>query len=59
MSFAREIYESYGNLDGDELERINHREDPWMNARVGFKPWQNCERVISEDDMKAYYRAMM
>ena len=22
MSFAKEIYESYGNLDGDELERI-------------------------------------
>lgn len=59
LSFAREIYGSYGELDGDELERINHREAPWLNARVGLKPWQNCERIISENDMKAYYRAMM
>ena len=59
LSFAREIYESYGDLDGDELERINHREDPWINARGELKPWQNCDNTISEDDMKAYYRAMM
>ena len=59
LNFAREIYESYGDLDGDELEKINHREDPWLNARVGLKPWQNCENTISEEDMKTYYRKLM
>lgn len=59
MSFAREIYHSYGDLDGDELESINHQEQPWINARKGLKPWQSCNVVISEEDMKSYYREMM
>jgi uncharacterized phage-associated protein len=58
-SFAREIYESYGEYDGDELEKINHQEVPWINARKGLKPWQSGDRVISEDDMKTYYRGLM
>ena len=55
LYFARQIYFSYGDLDGDDLERLNHTEMPWLKARGNLKPWQNCERVISEDDMKEYY----
>ena len=58
-SVGREIYDSYGDLDGNDLERINHTETPWINARGGLKPWQGCNRIISEDDMKEYYRALM
>ena len=56
VSFAQQIYDSYGELDGDELERLNHSEKPWINAREGLKPWQGCNRIISENDMKEYYR---
>ena len=59
LSFARDIYDSYGELDGDELERLNHCEAPWIKARHGLKPWQNSDELISEDDMKAYYRSIM
>lgn len=59
LSFSREIYESYGGLDGDELERINHREDPWIKARGDLKPWQNSNQEIDEQDMKKFYRAKM
>ena len=59
LSFAREIYESYGDLDGDELERLNHTEQPWLNARKGLKPWQGSDNIISEEDMKIYYRKLM
>ena len=59
LYFARQIYFSYGDLDGDDLERLNHTEMPWLKARGNLKPWQNCERVISEDDMKEYYRSLM
>lgn len=59
LSFAREIYASYGELTGDELEKLNHTEDPWINARKGLKPWQGSNNVISEDDMKEYYRKKM
>lgn len=59
LSFAKEIYESYGDLDGNELEKINHSEDPWIEARGNLKPWQGCNTVISEDSMKKYYRDLM
>lgn len=59
LSFAREIYDSYGDLSGDELEILNHTEAPWINARHGLKPWQGCNNVIDENDMKEYYRILM
>lgn len=59
LSFARDIYESYGDLDGDELESLNHTELPWINARKGLKPWQGSNNIILEDDMKTYYRTLM
>lgn len=58
-SFAREIYDSYGNLNGDELEQLNHTEMPWLKARGDLKPWQGSNNIISEDDMKIYYRSLM
>lgn len=59
LSFAREIFQSYGEYSGDQLERLNHSEAPWLNARVGLRPWQNCNRIISEEDMKTYYRGLI
>lgn len=59
LSFAREIYDSYGELDGDELERLNHSEMPWIKARGTLKPWQGSNQEISESDMKEYYRSIM
>lgn len=59
INFAKQIYDSYGELDGDELEILNHSETPWIKARKGLKPWQSCDRVISENDMKEYYRELI
>lgn len=59
LSFAREIYDSYGDLSGDELERLNHTETPWIEARGDLKPWQNSETIISENTMKQFYRSMI
>jgi len=58
-SFAREIYDAYGHLSGDELETINHTETPWINARKGLKPWEPSNNVISEEEMKKFYRKMI
>ncbi|SCH51768.1 Uncharacterized phage-associated protein [uncultured Collinsella sp.] len=57
ISFAREVYDSYGDLTGDELEILNHSEDPWIKARAGAKPWERCSNIILEEDMKAFYRS--
>lgn len=59
LSFAREIFDSYGDLSGDELEKLNHTEEPWLEARRGIKPWQNSNNIISEESMKRYYRSLM
>lgn len=59
LDFAKEIYSIYGGFSGDELERINHEEMPWINARKGLKPWQNSDVKISEEDMKTYYRGLV
>lgn len=59
ISFAKEVYASYGHLSGDELERLNHQERPWLEARAGYKPWETCNTVISEQTMREYYREQM
>ena len=59
LSFAKEIYDSYGQFSGDELEKLNHQETPWINARGECNPWENCSNEISEDDMKVYYRKQL
>lgn len=59
LSFAKEIYYSYGDLDGDELEKLNHTEKPWLNARRGLKPWQSSNNIILESDMREYYREIL
>lgn len=59
LSFAKEIYYSYGHLTGDQLEQLNHSEVPWIKARKGLNPWQNSTEVISEEDMKEYYRGLV
>lgn len=59
ISFAKDVYEAYGDLDGDELEELNHTEMPWIKARKGLKPWQESNNVIDENDMKIYYRSLM
>lgn len=59
LSFAKEVYEVYGEYDTYQLEIITRHEDPWLNARKGLKCWQNSHNVISEEDMKLFYRAEM
>lgn len=59
LDFSREIFESYGEFSGDELEKINHQEMPWIKARGDLKPWQSGNTIISDDDMKYYYRSLM
>lgn len=58
-SFAKEIYDAYGHLTGNELEQLNHTEEPWIKARGNCKPWERCDNIITEDSMKIFYRSMI
>jgi len=56
FTFVLQVYDSYGHLDGNELEIISHEEKPWIEARGNKRPWESCDTIISEDIMKYFYR---
>lgn len=53
------VLESYGDLSGVQLERLTHKEKPWIKARGGIPRSQRSENLISEDEMKKYYANMI
>lgn len=55
----QEVLESYGGFGAYELERLTHSERPWKNARGDLPADSGSNRVISEEDMKAYYRELL
>ena len=54
-----EVLEEYGGKSAYELERLTHAEDPWLNARGEAQMDEPSEAVISQQDMKDYFRAML
>lgn len=53
--FFSEIYRIYGKLDGDELECLTHKEEPWLKARKGLQPWQASNELIDDNDIFEFY----
>ena len=49
------VWVTYGEYTASALEALTHRELPWMEARVGYRPEQLCKVVISPKTMKKYY----
>jgi len=59
LHFLEEVSDVYFPLDGYELERMTHAEDPWIQAKnrcpVDVSP---CE-IISKESMKEYYKSRL
>lgn len=55
-SFIKMVFEIYGRLSANQLERMTHAEDPWLNARKDYGVYELCNNTISEEDMKQFYR---
>jgi uncharacterized phage-associated protein len=53
--FLDEVYQSYGDLSGDELEYLTHMEDPWLNARAGIPEYEPSTNSIRDEDIRSYY----
>ena len=49
------ILNTFGMYSGKTLERITHKEDPWINARKGFLPDESSQTEITLDEMKKYF----
>ncbi|WP_237089790.1 Panacea domain-containing protein [Paenibacillus larvae] len=54
-----EVYDSYGHLDGNQLEYLTHQEDPWKNAREGLQPYESSRNVINDEDIRSYYAGVL
>ena len=55
-NFLFEIWKTFGIYDGKFLEELTHAETPWLEARKGCKPGENCTTVISKESMKEFFK---
>lgn len=59
LAIAKWVYDAYGSFSGTDLEMMTHKEEPWIKARGTAKSWERVDTVISDDDIKSYYRRQM
>lgn len=57
-SFLENVWETYGQFDGDQLEELTHSEMPWKNARQGLGILDSSSEIIKNDDMKSFYHSI-
>jgi len=53
------IIEEFGTETAVALERMTHREAPWIEARNGLPNGAASDARISPDSMKKYYRSLI
>lgn len=50
-----QVWEVYGQYNGNELESMTHQEAPWINARKGLSPIEPSKNIISDVDIFNFY----
>lgn len=54
--FLYNIWETFGIYDGKYLEELTHQETPWIEARKGYQPGEKCNKVITKESMKEFFK---
>jgi uncharacterized phage-associated protein len=54
-----EIMQVYGVLTAFHLERLTHKEEPWLEARKGLAPDAPCNEIIKPESMRRYFKAQL
>lgn len=49
------VVSTFGMYSGKTLERITHKETPWLEARENCMPEEHSNRVISKETIKGYF----
>lgn len=49
------ILDNYASFNASDLERMTHKEKPWLEARKGYGQFERCTNIISKDTMIEYY----
>jgi uncharacterized phage-associated protein len=55
-SYLQEIANVFSGYSAFQHEKMTHSDMPWKKARKGCSIEERCERVISTEDMKNYYK---
>lgn len=58
VQLLEDVWDTYGELTGNALEALSHRELPWIEARKGYAPDERCSVVISPETMATYYKSI-
>ena len=56
LDLLESIWLTYGALTANAIEAQTHIDLPWRNARIGLDEFVNSNNIISNEDMKNYYR---
>lgn len=59
VDFLYNIWATFGIFDGKYLEELTHQEEPWINARKGYKPGDICHEIITKDSMKVFFKSKL
>ncbi|MFC6038445.1 Panacea domain-containing protein [Paenisporosarcina macmurdoensis] len=57
--FIHNVYNSYGHLNGNELEYLTHIEEPWKEARGHLGNLDACSNEINDSTIMSYYRKVL
>ena len=49
------VLDYYGKFTPETLRDKTHQEEPWIEARKGYKENEFCKEVISKETMKEYF----
>jgi uncharacterized phage-associated protein len=52
------IFSVFGRYSAWDLERMTHREQPWIKARGALPIDEECTREISETEMRNFYASL-
>ncbi len=58
IELLEDVWKTYGDMTGNALEVLSHREMPWIEARRGYAENEKCTVVISPDSMATFYRSI-
>lgn len=50
-----QVWEAYGDLNGNQLEAITHEEEPWKEAREGLNPLDASREPLNDETIFNYY----
>lgn len=53
------VLNAYGDKPAQWLADLTHMEQPWIDARKGFEPGENCENEITHASTVEYYSSIL